>query len=89
MPLRPRAWPGFDSAPPPRAHPVRGGLHGNGATHRERLYVHLGVGPEVQLVDVTPDFWTTLDTRPDLLTGRLVTALWASACEENPVLSER
>lgn len=39
----------------------------------QHTYVHLGTGPEVRLVDVTPEFWETLDDRPELHTGRLVT----------------
>lgn len=39
----------------------------------QQTYVHLGTGPEVQLLEVTADFWTTLDDRAELHTGRLVT----------------
>lgn len=38
-------------------------------------YVHLGTGPEVTSIDVTPDFWPTIDDRTELHTGRLVTGL--------------
>ena len=38
-------------------------------------YLHLGTGPETQLLPVTDDFWVTLDQRPDLHTGRLVTGM--------------
>ena len=39
----------------------------------DNTYVHLGTGPEVRLIDVTPDFWSTIDQRTDLHTGRLIT----------------
>lgn len=39
----------------------------------QHTYVHLGTGPEVRLLEVTPEFWATLDDRPELHTGRLVT----------------
>jgi hypothetical protein len=40
----------------------------------ERTYVHLGDGPDARRVEVTPDFWSTLDANPALRSGRLVTA---------------
>lgn len=41
----------------------------------ERTYVHLGAGPEVALIGVTPDFWETIGERTALQIGRLVTGL--------------
>ena len=38
-------------------------------------YLHLGIGPEMQLLPVTDDFWSTIDDRTDLHTGRLVTGM--------------
>jgi mannose-6-phosphate isomerase-like protein (cupin superfamily) len=38
-------------------------------------YVHLGVGPDVGIIPVGDDFWSTLDDRPELHTGRLVTSM--------------
>ena len=38
-------------------------------------YVHLATGPEVASIEVTPDFWPTIDERTELHTGRLVTGL--------------
>jgi mannose-6-phosphate isomerase-like protein (cupin superfamily) len=38
-------------------------------------YVHLGTGPELSLVDVTPEFWGTIHQRTELHTGRLVTGM--------------
>jgi mannose-6-phosphate isomerase-like protein (cupin superfamily) len=40
-----------------------------------RTYLHLGTGPEVTLLPVTDDFWSTLDDRTELHTGRLVTGM--------------
>jgi mannose-6-phosphate isomerase-like protein (cupin superfamily) len=37
-------------------------------------YLHLGEGPDVTVVPVTPDFWPTIDDRTDLQRGRLVTS---------------
>ncbi|MFI5319913.1 MAG: cupin domain-containing protein [Myxococcota bacterium] len=37
-------------------------------------YVHLADGPDAKRVEVTPDFWRTLDAKPELRGGRLVTA---------------
>ena len=37
-------------------------------------YVHLEAGPGVQIVPVDDQFWTTIDQRADLHTGRLVMA---------------
>jgi hypothetical protein len=37
-------------------------------------YVHLADGPDARRVEVTPDFWRTLDEKPELHGGRLVTA---------------
>jgi mannose-6-phosphate isomerase-like protein (cupin superfamily) len=37
-------------------------------------YVHLGEGPEVTLLPVTDDFWSTIADRTDLEGGRLVTS---------------
>jgi len=37
-------------------------------------YVHLGEGPEVQVLPVTEDFWPTIGERVELQRGRLVTA---------------
>lgn len=46
------------------------------AAHDPRsTYLHLGVGPDTRLIDVTPDFWDTIDDRTDLHTGRLVTGM--------------
>lgn len=39
------------------------------------IFLHLGVGPETSLIEVTPDFWETIHDRTDLHTGRLVTAM--------------
>ncbi len=44
-----------------------------------RTYVHLGTGPEVSTIDVTPDFWATIDARTELHTGRLVTGMTMDA----------
>lgn len=38
-------------------------------------YIHLGVGPETSLLPVGDDFWSTLDSRPELHTGRLVSSM--------------
>jgi mannose-6-phosphate isomerase-like protein (cupin superfamily) len=38
-------------------------------------YLHLGAGPETQLLPVTDDFWPTIDQRTDLDAGRLVTGV--------------
>lgn len=38
-------------------------------------YLHLGTGPEVEVIPVTDDFWATIDARPGLHTGRLVTGM--------------
>lgn len=38
-------------------------------------YLHLGTGPDVDVIPVTDDFWATLDDRPELHTGRLVTGM--------------
>lgn len=38
-------------------------------------YLHLGTGPEVDVIPVTDDFWATIDSRPGLHTGRLVTGM--------------
>jgi hypothetical protein len=40
----------------------------------ERTYVHLSDGPEAKRVEVTPDFWATIDANPALRGGRLVTS---------------
>jgi oxalate decarboxylase/phosphoglucose isomerase-like protein (cupin superfamily) len=40
----------------------------------ERTYVHLSDGPDAKRVDVTPTFWQTIATNPDLRGGRMVTA---------------
>ena len=40
-----------------------------------RTYLHLGTGPEIRLLPVTPDFWATIDERTDLHAGRLVTGM--------------
>ncbi len=37
-------------------------------------YVHLAEGPEVSVIPVTAEFWSTIDERTELQTGRLVTA---------------
>jgi hypothetical protein len=37
-------------------------------------YVHLSDGPEARRVEVTPDFWQTIDANEALSGGRLVTA---------------
>jgi mannose-6-phosphate isomerase-like protein (cupin superfamily) len=55
-------------------------------------YLHLGIGPDVTLLPVTDDFWSTLDERADLHTGRLVTGFvheadW-SVWERHPVGDE-
>ena len=42
--------------------------------HPDRTYVHLGTGPEVNTIDVTPEFWAAIDERTDLHTGRLITS---------------
>jgi quercetin dioxygenase-like cupin family protein len=39
------------------------------------VYLHLGTGPEVGLEPVTDTFWTDIDDRSDLMSGRLVTGL--------------
>jgi quercetin dioxygenase-like cupin family protein len=45
-------------------------------THDPSLtYLHLGTGPETQLLPVTDAFWSTIDERTDLHTGRLVTGM--------------
>lgn len=36
------------------------------------VYTHLGVGPEVTEVTLTPDFWSTIGERTELHTGRLL-----------------
>lgn len=36
-------------------------------------YLHLGEGPDIAVIPVTPDFWATIDQRTDLHTGRLIT----------------
>lgn len=43
--------------------------------HPDRTYLHLGSGPEVAPVPVTPDFWERIHTRTELFTGRLVTGM--------------
>jgi mannose-6-phosphate isomerase-like protein (cupin superfamily) len=40
----------------------------------EHSYVHLSDGPEAKRVEVTPDFWRTIDANEALRGGRLVTA---------------
>lgn len=40
-----------------------------------QTYVHLGTGPDLRLIDVTPEFWETIGDRADLHTGRLVVGL--------------
>lgn len=40
-----------------------------------QTYVHLGTGPDLRQIDVTPEFWQTIDDRADLHTGRLVMGL--------------
>jgi len=40
----------------------------------ERTYVHLSDGPAARRIEVTPDFWQTIDAKPELSGGRLVTA---------------
>jgi hypothetical protein len=40
----------------------------------ERTYVHLSDGPAAKRVEVTPDFWQTIDSNAELRGGRLVTA---------------
>lgn len=37
-------------------------------------FVQLPDGPDATLLDVTPDFWQTLDARDDLRGGRLISA---------------
>ncbi len=37
-------------------------------------YVHFADGPDAKRIEVTPDFWRTLDEKPELRGGRLVTA---------------
>ena len=44
------------------------------AHHPDRVYVHLATGPDVATLEVTPDFWTTIDDRTELRTGRLITS---------------
>ena len=39
-----------------------------------QTYLHLGVGPELTVVPVTPDFWPTIGDRTDLQRGRLITS---------------
>jgi len=40
----------------------------------EHTYVHLSDGPRARRVEVTPNFWETLDAKTELSGGRLVTA---------------
>lgn len=47
--------------------------------HPDRTYAHLGVGPTVTRVDVTPEFWPTIDDRTELHTGRLITSFEMSS----------
>lgn len=37
-------------------------------------YAHLGVGPEVTQLPLTPDFWPTIGQRTDIHSGRLFAA---------------
>jgi len=46
----------------------------SGAFELTRTYVHLSDGPEATPIEVTDDFWATIDRRPELAQGRLVTA---------------
>ena len=39
------------------------------------VYLHLGAGPEVGLEPVTETFWADIDSRSDLMAGRLVTGI--------------
>ncbi|TDT15478.1 hypothetical protein BDK89_1049 [Ilumatobacter fluminis] len=47
--------------------------------HPDRTYPHLAAGPDLTLIDVGPDFWATIDDRPELHTGRLVTSFEMNA----------
>ncbi len=42
--------------------------------HPDRTYVHLGTDHSVASIDVTPEFWATIDARTELHTGRLITS---------------
>ena len=50
-------------------------MSGAGPHDPAATYVHLGTGPEAQLVPVTHDFWETIGERDDLQRGRLVTSM--------------
>lgn len=49
------------------------------AHHPSEIYVHLATDQTVATIEVTPDFWATLDDRTELHTGRLITSFEMSA----------
>ena len=50
------------------------GASATSAFDLERTYVHLSDGPDAKRVEVTPDFWPTINANPAVRGGRLVTA---------------
>jgi mannose-6-phosphate isomerase-like protein (cupin superfamily) len=44
------------------------------ANDPSETYVHFGEGPDVTTIEVTPDFWSTIDDRTDLHRGRMLTS---------------
>ncbi len=47
--------------------------------HPDRAYVHLGTDVTVTTVEVTPEFWASIDERSELHTGRLITSFEMSS----------